>query len=110
MTSNIRKARSTLIALLMGIFILNAGLFYMGYKINTDSQPQKLEILKESIQNNEFEVSNEWYISKIDSMKSYALASDKLVGSYKIMIGTMALLNILIVLFVTTYLLRLITS
>ena len=110
MASNISKARSVLIALLMGIFILNAGLFYMGYKINTDSQPQKLEDLNESVQNNEIEISKEWLISKLDNMKNYALASDKLVDYYKIMIGAMALLNTLIVFFVTAYLLRLIRN
>jgi|GEM_PF-5816525 len=110
MTSNISKARSALVALLISIFLLNVGLLYVGYKVRTDSQPQKLEDLRESVQNNEIEVTNEWFLTKLESFKNYAVASDKLVGFYKMLVGAIAILNTLIVILVASYLLRLIRN
>ena len=90
---NIIKARSVLITLLIGILALNAGLFLIGYKVTTDSQPQKLENLRDEVVSNEIEVTNQLFLSKLDGFISYALASDDLLSYYKILIGIIALSN-----------------
>ncbi len=65
--------------------------FYIENKVTSNSQPQKLDILREKVENNKIEVTNDWFLKKLEAIKTYALASDKLVTNYKILVGCIAI-------------------
>ena len=89
--------------LLVGVVVLNAGLYYVAYGLSGDSHPERLDALGAKIERGEVEVTKERFLQSISSMKRCAIASDQLITGFQKLVALMAAANILVTLIVVIW-------
>jgi len=79
---------------------LNSGFVYLAISTPINSEPARLEQLAGKIEQDKIAITKEYFLSSLDIMKKYVIASDDLALSFQKLVVFFALSNSLIVLII----------
>ncbi len=89
--------RPFLLFAFLSVLILNSCFVYLASSTPVKSDPARLEELTGKVEQDKIEITKEFFLSSLDSMKKYAIASDELVLSFQKLVVFFALSNSLVV-------------